>query len=68
MPSMLCEKLTGGDLSTEWVGVPETDVREMLADFPIDWPDLQARLTSEGTVLHTPFGRFRVKPLPPQPR
>ena len=64
MPAMLCEKLKVNGPSTEWVEVPESDLREVLADFPVDWQGLQARLTPQGTVLHTPFGRFRIRPLP----
>ena len=48
-------------LSPEWVEVPETHLREALADFPIDWQGLKDQATPEGTVLHTPAGRFRVR-------
>ena len=64
MPAMLCEKLRSNGPLTEWVEVPESDLREVLADFPVDWQGLQARLTPQGTVLHTPVGRFRIRPLP----
>ena len=64
MPTVLCEKLNTQGMLTEWVEVPESDLRDVLADFPIDWRDLQARLTPEGTVLHTPAGRFRIRSLP----
>lgn len=63
MPTMRCEKLKTSTLSTEWVEVPESVVRDALADYPVDWQGLQARLTLEGTVLHTPVGRFRITPL-----
>ena len=61
MPTVLCEKLKTPHLSPEWVEVPETHLREALADFPIDWQGLKDQATPEGTVLHTPAGRFRVR-------
>ena len=64
MDAVLCEKLNTQGVLTEWVEVPEADLRDALANFPIDWQDLQAQLTPEGTVLHTPEGRFRIRPLP----
>ena len=65
MPTVLCERLKTRDgIMPEWVDVPESDLRDVLEDFPIDWQALLARLTPNGTVLHTPEGRFRIRPLP----
>lgn len=43
-----------------WTVCDETEVVDALADFPITLEEVKNSSGSDGTVLHTPLGRFRV--------